>query len=240
MAFDPRKFASKFTPARTDLFRVTISPPNNPGLSNFLNSMELMRFTAESAEMPGKNLLSFDHKHYGPINKIPYGVSYVDTTIGFAVNEDQREVEFFNQWHDYIAGNSRNHQNFNSKSFEMTYHNDITCNVLIETFSTSGEHTRKQQLIDAYPIIVSPISLGWNQTGRMTLNVTFTYRLYKDLLVDLKTPKPSIDDDLEVGEAEAGDFVNGVQQNDTAQSAFEQSNAWADKYMTSKGAVNPD
>lgn len=238
MAFNPSNFTSRFTPARSDLFRVTISPPNNPGLSNFLNSMDLMRFTAETAEMPGKNLLSFDHKHYGPINKIPYGVSFVDTTIGFVVNEDLREIEFFNQWQDFISGNSRTHQNFNSKSFEMTYHDDITCNVLMETFSTTGVPTRKQQLVDAYPIIVSPIALGWNASNRMSLNVTFTYRLFRDLLVDLKTPKS--DDDLEVGEAEAGDFVNGVQQNDTAQSAFEQSNAWADKYMKNKGAVNPE
>jgi hypothetical protein len=46
-------------------------------------------YRAESCTLPGRNLMTVDHKftNYGPVNKVPYASSYLDSTVTFIMSE---------------------------------------------------------------------------------------------------------------------------------------------------------
>ena len=54
----------------------------NPTISRYLS------LQCESAELPGKNLVTEDVKIYGPTFKVPYQTQYAETTLSFICTND--------------------------------------------------------------------------------------------------------------------------------------------------------
>ena len=194
MAFKTDEFKSRFNPQRTDLFECMILPPSRDssfggttGADRLRSSLAILAgerdnfiFDIESCELPAKNVNAIDHRYYGNINKIAMNSTFIDMTLTFLLDEDQRVLDFFQTYLDLVTGNVRKAPVVSSTAFEPHYFDDYKSTVRIITYSKEGQKTRQVDLIDAYPITVSSTPLNWGQTAIGRLSVTFTYRYFTD------------------------------------------------------------
>ena len=188
MAFKTEDFKANFNPQRTELFEVAIQPPSVEflgdsrikALHSLSRNNDNFIFKIESAELPAKNVQTIDHRYYGAVQKIATQTSYIDTTFSFLVDENYEVVEFFNVYMDLIGGNVRKDNQVTSSSFETAYYDQYKSNIQVYTYTKDGKNNRVVELVDAYPITMSSINLNWGQPGIARLNVTFTYRYFRD------------------------------------------------------------
>lgn len=142
-------------------------------------------YRAEAAEIPGRTMMTVDHrfKNYGPSNKIPYGTIYGDVTITFLMSEDLREKEYFEIWQDNIMNTGTFIEEFDRHSGGVPYNNryfdDYTGTVVIRQYGEAGQLRSIHTLLEAYPIIVTPMNVSWQGDEILKLPVTFAYKHYK-------------------------------------------------------------
>ena len=74
----------------------------NPTISRYLS------LQCESAELPGKNLVTEDVKIYGPTFKIPYQTQYNEITLTFICTNDFYERKLFERWLEAIMPTDTN------------------------------------------------------------------------------------------------------------------------------------
>lgn len=146
---------------------------------------------ADTAEIPGRNLLTAEHKftNYGPMNKVPYGgQTYTDSTISFIMSEDMREKEYFEIWQNKIVntgafevGSSQgDFYGYSQSKFNPHYFDDYLGTIIIRQFGSSGDLRSVYTLNEAYPININPIAMSWASGDEIAkLSITFVYRNYK-------------------------------------------------------------
>jgi hypothetical protein len=130
----------------------------------------------ESAELPGKTLQTSDVKIYGPIFKVPTVATYNDIGLTFICTNDFYERKLFDRWLESIIPNDSNNPRFpkGEKSRYMT-------NIKIIQYDDFIKQIYAVELIDAFPIGISPQPLGWSEDGFHRLSVQFTYQKYKTI-----------------------------------------------------------
>jgi hypothetical protein len=142
-----------------------------------------MMYRAEAAEIPGRSLATVEHKfgNMGPITKIPYSQVFTDMTVTFLLSEDLREKQYFEIWQElmYNTGAFESGSSTGMSKFKPKYFDDYTGSVIIRQYGANGNLRTITTLVDAYPIIISPISTNWSSGELMKMNVTFAYRYYK-------------------------------------------------------------
>tara|TARA_B100002019_G_scaffold292221_1_gene314676 strand:- start:228 stop:968 length:741 start_codon:yes stop_codon:yes gene_type:complete len=194
MVFSPEQFKSNLqAPAKTSNFEVRVT---SPVYSTFAERD--MSFKIESVEFPGRSAATADYRLYGTLQKVAYNTIYQDLTMSVIVSSDYKEVEYWNGWFDEVVGTHRTNNYTasgaaSSFGFDVNYLNDYASKVNIVAFDDYGNETRNCELIDAYPIIVNPIALNWNSTEIVRLNVTMTYRYWKDVQVQNTSSSTGID-----------------------------------------------
>ena len=88
--------------AHEPLFSVMVTPPTNLGLAGD-GTLSDLRFRAESAEFPTRNMATSELRYYGPIQKIVHTPMYNDININFIVSEDFAERLLFQTWQDKMV-----------------------------------------------------------------------------------------------------------------------------------------
>lgn len=146
------------------------SKTSNPTLTRFL------ALQCESAELPGKTLLTQDAKVYGPTFKVPYQTQYNDITLTFLCTNDFYERKLFERWIECIHPSDTNNLRYpkDEKTRYMT-------NIKIIQYDEFIKQIYAVELIDAYPIGVSSQALAWSEDGFHRLGVQFTYQRYRVL-----------------------------------------------------------
>lgn len=142
----------------------------NPSLSRYLG------LQCETAELPGKTLVTADAKIYGPTFKVPYQTQYNETTLTFICTNDFYERKLFDRWIESIMPNDTNNLRFandNSTRY-MT-------NIKIIQFDDFVKQIYAVDLIDAFPIGVSAQPLSWSEDGFHRVSVQFAYQSYKTI-----------------------------------------------------------
>jgi hypothetical protein len=160
----------------------------NPGVSRYLS------LQCESADLPGKTLVTDDVKIYGPTYKVPYQVQYAETTLTFICTNDFYERKLFERWMEAIMPTDTNNLRFprgqNSKYMTeimvKQYNDDVT-----QIFAT--------KLIDAYPISIAAQQLNWSDDSFHRLSIQFAYHRYEAIT----------DSTVDVGEAVGGLIQGG-------------------------------
>ena len=149
-------------PAPVNRYEVTI-----PGYSN-------LTFLCEQAELPGKTILTVEDKLYGPVRKIGYGQMFIDTTMTFICTaKGWAEKEFFDIWQNSIV---------DPEMFDASYYTDYTRNLELRTFTETNSPSYGIKFIEAFPLNVGAINLGWSQNNEYArLSVTFAYRRWTQL-----------------------------------------------------------
>lgn len=141
-------------------------------------------YRAESVEIPGRNMSTIEHKftNYGPINKVPYGQIYGDTTISFLLSEDMREKEYFEIWQDKMVNTGAFEVGGNrtvGSMHNVKYFDNYAGTVTIRQYGTQGNLHSIHTLIQAYPIFISGVAMEWGSEDVAKMTVTFAYKYYK-------------------------------------------------------------
>ena len=155
----------------TDIF----SAPQDPATRT--TNASLSRYLAlqcETAELPGRTLLTQDVKIYGPTFKVPYQSQYNDINLGFICTNDFYERKLFDRWIEAIHPSDTNNMRF-PKGNSTRY----MCNITIIQYDDFIKKIYSVQLVDAFPIGVAAQPLNWSEDNFHRLSVQFAYQRYK-------------------------------------------------------------
>ena len=155
----------------TDIF----SAPQDPATRT--TNASLSRYLAlqcETAELPGRTLLTQDAKVYGPTFKVPYQSQYNDINLGFICTNDFYERKLFDRWLEAIHPSDTNNLRF-PKGETTRY----MCNITIIQYDDFIKKIYSVQLVDAFPIGVAAQPLNWSEDNFHRLSVQFAYQRYK-------------------------------------------------------------
>jgi hypothetical protein len=141
---------------------------SNPALSRYL------ALQCESAELPGKTLLTQDVKIYGPGFKVPYQTQYTETTLTFVCTNEFYERKLFERWMEAIMPTDTNNLRY-SKDEDTRY----MTNIQIIQYDDFIKKIFIIELMDAFPISVASQPLSWSEEGFHRVSVQFTYQKYR-------------------------------------------------------------
>jgi hypothetical protein len=151
---------------------------NDDAQSRSANS-SMSRYLAlqcENAELPGKTLQTADVKIYGPTFKVPYQTQYGDTNLTFLCTNQFYERKLFDRWMEAIMPSDTNNLRF-PKGQTTRY----MTNIKIIQYDDFIKQIYAVELIDAFPIAVSPQTLSWADDNFHRLQITFAYQKYRTI-----------------------------------------------------------
>lgn len=146
------------------------SRTSNPSLSRYLS------LQCETAELPGKSLITADAKTYGPSIKIPYQTQYNDINLGFICTNDFYERKLFDRWLEAIMPSDTHNLRY-AKGQETRY----MTNIKIIQYDDFIKQIYAVELIDAFPIGISAQPLTWTDDNFHRLSIQFSYAKYKPI-----------------------------------------------------------
>lgn len=144
------------------------NPSANPTLSRYL------ALQCETAELPGRTLLTQDAKIYGPGFKVPYQSQYNEITLGFLSTNEFWERKLFDRWIEAIHPSDTNNLRY-AKDESTRYMTPIK----VIQYDDFIKQIYAIELIDAFPIGVASQPLSWAEDGFHRLSVQFVYQRYK-------------------------------------------------------------
>ena len=155
--------------ARTNRYRVTITPPNS--MITHMNSGRLITLFCESVNLPGHSLVTVEQKIIGETREFYYKKIYNSNRMTFYIDNNFEVKSFFNTWVDRIIST----QGKTTSYYEEYIAPTITIDVLplhseIASYSTT--------LYEAYPNFVSDIKYAANSRDVAKVNVNFVYKYY--------------------------------------------------------------
>jgi hypothetical protein len=146
------------------------SKTSNASITRYLS------LQCESAELPGKTLLTSDVKVYGPIFKVPYQKQFNDINLTFLCTNDFYERKLFDRWIDCIMPSSTNNLRY-PKDEVTRYMSDIK----IIQYDDFIKQIYAVKLVDAFPIGVAAQQLSWSEDTFHRLTIQFAYQKYETL-----------------------------------------------------------
>ena len=126
-----------------------------------------LKFFVDTAEIPPRSLSTVQDKVYGPIRNLPYGSTYIDTTMAFlCTSNGLKEKRFFDSWQDYINP---------TKTYDVKYYDDFTANIRLVLMDEQNSPVYTVTYKEAFPMIVSGIQLGQANDEFARISVTFSF-----------------------------------------------------------------
>jgi len=212
MPFNVNTFRSNITGENSNKvskqshFEMWLSLPRKTLLSDDAKSaLNPLRFRIDSAEFPGRSIVSSDYKStgYGLSEKRGYGVVYPDVNISMICDANLNEKKLFTSWQNIVVGNHNRQQNIRRHQ-SIGYYSDYISDVLIIQYNQEGTPTYAITLREAYPIIINSLPLNWNSEEFHKLNVQFSYKYFTDM------NEPSLGRGAQGGGARSGLGISGV------------------------------
>jgi len=139
----------------------------NVPLSNVLSD-EILSLSCQNAVFPDKNFTTVDDRRGNPHKvKIPYDVDHSDVTFTFQINSLMTERDVIESWMNYI---------YDEKTESFALSGNYVTDIHVIQFNQARVPVKHIKLIDAYPISMSEIALGYDMNDQIsTFSVTFTY-----------------------------------------------------------------
>jgi len=150
------------------------NPSANPTLSRYL------ALQCETAELPGRTILTQDAKIYGPGFKVPYDSQYGEITLGFISTNEFWERKLFDRWIEAIHPSDTNNLRF-PKGDSSGKNTGYMIPIKIIQYDDFIKQIYAVELIDAFPIGISAQSLSWSDDNFHRLSVQFAYQRYKPI-----------------------------------------------------------
>lgn len=151
-------------------------PADAQGKSSNAAISRYLALQCESAELPGKSLVTADVKIYGPIFKVPYQTQYQDgtTTLTFLCTNEFYERKLFDRWIEAIMPSDTNNLRF-PKGEDTRY----MTNIKVIQYDDFIKQIYAIEMIDAYPISIASQPLSWSEEGFHRLTIQFAYQKYR-------------------------------------------------------------
>jgi hypothetical protein len=169
----PNSIVADITQAVRDAFGNNSDPQSrsdNPSMSRYL------ALQCESAELPGKSIITADAKIYGPGFKVPYQTQYNETNLTFLCTNEFFERKLFDKWLEAIMPTDTNNLRFpkGKKSRYLT-------NIKVVQYDEFIRQIYAVELMDAFPVSISAQPVSWGEEGFHRLTVQFAYQKYRTL-----------------------------------------------------------
>lgn len=174
--------------ARSDRFLVTFSNLGKFASAESLqifNAEELLQLRCEEAELPGRTIQTTDARTYGPIVKYPSLTSYSDISLTFICSTNPvgtrkqglPEKMIFENWMDFINPSPNPSATYSTGNFwNFSYKNEYARDITITHYGPlEDEVTYAVKLVEAFPIAMNQITLGWGNDSIAKLTVSFAY-----------------------------------------------------------------
>jgi hypothetical protein len=127
----------------------------------------------ENAELPGKILQTQEVKIYGPTFKVPYQTQFQDMNLTFLCSNEFYERKLFERWMEAIHPSDTNNLRY-PKGTNTRY----LTNIKVIQYDDFVRQIYAVELIDAFPIGMSPQALSWGEQNFHRLTVQFAYQRY--------------------------------------------------------------
>jgi len=137
----------------------------------------------ETIEFPGRNLdTEPDSNIYGPTREIVQGYSYAEISGTFRCSSDLREKTFFETWQRLA---------YNPQTWSMGYYDNYSGGLQIYQLDQQDKRRYGVELIECFPKTIAAQSLSATPaTEVQKIQVTFSYRYWKNLTDEADLPKP--------------------------------------------------
>ena len=137
----------------------------------------------EAISFPGRNLdTTPDTNIYGPTREIVDGYSFANVSATFQCGSDMREKLYFETWQRLA---------YNVQTWAMNYYEDYVGSIQIFQLDENNIARYGVELVEAFPKTIAEQSLGYATTNEIhKINVTFSYRYWKNLNDEADLPKP--------------------------------------------------
>lgn len=176
MAGNISRFLSDITQrgiAKTSHFDVEFSLPAI--LQPDTDTPRILKIRCESAELPGRQIVTTDNKIFGPIYKTPYQTMYADITMTFVDTADMDIRIFFEYWMNAIFDPAYN---------QMQYLDSFMGNATVTQYKLDGDPDGlnmilRFKLINLFPTNINQLSTAWADDSPHKLAVTFFYERYE-------------------------------------------------------------
>lgn len=150
------------------------------------NISELMKFRAESVNIPGVSLDTLSTRRYGigPTQKIAQGVNFPDISISFIDDAKNSVWKYLYGWLNYIfqfTGSS------NKPAYTLKWKNEYVVDILIHVYDNEGKEVTTIKLKEAFPTNLNDIGLSWSETNNLLrTTASFSYTEWEEVIVATK------------------------------------------------------
>jgi len=143
-------------------------------------------YQCNSISFPGRTLTTTDDTNlYGPTRQIVDGFSYGDIQASFYCHNDMREKTFFENWQKLA---------FNHQTFAVNYYDDYVGTIQIYQLDQKNNRRYGAELVECFPKTIAEQKLsGDKASGVQTVDITFSFRYWKNLTAEGQLPKPLLD-----------------------------------------------
>jgi hypothetical protein len=145
----------------------------NTSLGSNATLSRYLALQCESAELPGRTLMTQEAKVYGPSFKVPYQSQYNEITLTFLSTNEFWERKLFDRWIEAIHPSDTNNMRY--AKGPQTYMTPIK----IIQYDDFIKQIYAVELMDAFPIGISSQALSWSDDNFHRLQVQFAYQKYK-------------------------------------------------------------
>lgn len=189
-ALNMQNFVSKFNelngPAKACRFAVNIIPSGF--MQERLPTNDLL-YMCDSAQLPGRGFAVSEVRYYGPSQALPHNTEYETASFSFICRQTARERYFFDEWMNVI--NPVSSFNFEYASnywstiriYQLAEYSSKDPAVVVrdgraldQTRASAPDIIYGWTLRRAWPILVSPQQVTWQDQDVLRLQITFTYK----------------------------------------------------------------
>lgn len=171
MAFNVLEMKNRllqFGVARPNRYIVYLTSP-------FGTNIEEISLRCEATTLPGKSIATTTHTIYGASREKPYNQIFETQEMTFICSEGMNEKKFFDAWLSLII---------DPTSGYIGYHDDYATDIEIYQMGTDGYASYGVKLHEAFPKVISPLTLGYAENDTYhKLTISFSY-LYWTRVVD--------------------------------------------------------
>jgi hypothetical protein len=161
----------------SDITQIVRGQSDNPQQrSDNLSMTRYLALQCETAELPGRSIITADAKIYGPIFKVPYQTQYSEINLTFLCTNEFYERKLFDRWLECIMPSDTNNLRYprGNKSRYLT-------NPKIIQYDDFIKQIYAVELMDAFPISIAAQPISWAEDTFHRVTVQFSYQKYKVL-----------------------------------------------------------
>jgi hypothetical protein len=160
-----------------------------------LSQSKHISMLAESCSIPGRQLLTTEHRIFGTVRKMPYGVLYEDFTVTFICTNSMIERLFFDTWQQLIMSAGSQYMEFYDNyvgSIVIQKISNHTSAVDLGGTTNVGKICSVWKLLEAYPVSIQAQELSYADGDYLRLTVQFSYAKWQTLADRILSNQPNL------------------------------------------------